>query len=225
MASTAPRHTTLMAALVAAATLSVVLSGCAAANSEGTSKASPHSSTSKAITPKGDSSSPAPKSAPFTLGKTATTAGQDPETGIDPRGTLELTPTDVAYVASGDQVKAANGLFVSVAVKERATEAKTEEADGTAGNGWSWLAPDGQALETGNGSMVAPDGYASVSDAIAEGTYVWHAITFDIPESAKGGTLLYEDASGATYRWKMPTNDSGPTVSKLSQAVTSAVSP
>jgi hypothetical protein len=165
-----------------------------------------------------------PKTAPTTtlsttsyqLGSAVQTDG-DQSTG----GVLELTPTSVIYVTKTFDAKPANGEFVTVTIKARAMTAVAASETVPAGNGgWTYVAPDGQAISTldGNVDDVTIDGFNSGA-TVDPGTYHWDAETFDIAPSQVGGTLSYKDGSDHITRWKLPATTTGPQATKVEAAL------
>ncbi|MFF1711939.1 hypothetical protein [Streptomyces sp. NPDC058268] len=146
------------------------------------------------------------------LGEPAQTIG-DGGTGV-----LQITPDTIVYVKEGSGEKSANGTFAVVTMKVKAmTGAPTEQTAPITGDGWKWIAPDGEAIDfdSGNSTMISMDKYNS-GGAVQPGTYEWDSEAFDLTAvQAKGGTLLYTDGDGTAYRWKMPTADSGPGVAEV----------
>ncbi|MEW2390511.1 hypothetical protein AB0933_19370 [Streptomyces venezuelae] len=133
-------------------------------------------------------------------------------------GVLRITPNTVVYVREGSGEKAANGTFAVITMKVQAmTGAPAEQTAPITGDGWKWIAPDGEAIgfDSGNSTMISMDKYDS-GGAVQPGTYEWDAEAFDLTEAqAKGGTLLYTDGDGTAYRWKMPATDTGPDIAEL----------
>lgn len=157
------------------------------------------------------------------------TTGDSPEGGVQPMGKgaptvgsggvgrLEVTPTSVVYANKAMADKPTNGLFVIVSVRDRPTSASAvaETAPAQRG-GWQWVAADGQAVGAGDGNAanVFLSGY-DASGPIPAGTAKWRARAFDINEHQRGGTLVYTDGEGRTFRWEIPAKDSGPQVTEL----------
>ncbi|RCG21763.1 hypothetical protein DQ392_08630 [Streptomyces reniochalinae] len=142
--------------------------------------------------------------------------------GGDGTGELEITPTSVVYVDKATGETPDNDLFAVVTVKDKASNAvdASEEAP-AGGGGWKWAAPNGQAIGDGDGNAafnVVPEGFNGGGD-IAAGTWAWDSAVFDISEAQRGGTLLYTDGAGTTYRWTMPKTDTGPEVVKLKKGL------
>lgn len=146
------------------------------------------------------------------LGDPAQTIGDE---GV---GVLEITPDTVVYAKQDGDEKAANGVFAVVTMKDRAmTGTAADEVAPISGGGWSWIAPDGEAIGfgSGNSTNVVLDKYNN-SDPVQPGTYQWRSQVFDLsPAQAKGGTLLYTDGDGTAHRWKMPSTDTGPNVTEV----------
>ncbi|WP_158677804.1 hypothetical protein [Streptomyces sp. SPB074] len=132
-------------------------------------------------------------------------------------GVLQITPTSVIYMKSTGYDEPENGQFLVVTVKEKAmTAAPASEEAPMGGGGWSYIAPDGQAVSTltGNATNVVPDGFEG-GGAIDPGTYQWKSTVFDIGLKQAGGTLSYKDGAGEVYRWKTPASTTGPEASKV----------
>ncbi|MCD9145759.1 hypothetical protein [Streptomyces albireticuli] len=157
------------------------------------------------------------------------TTGDGPERGVQPMGAsaptvgsggagrLEVTPTSVVYATKAMADKPTNGLFVIVSVKDRPTSssAVAETAPAQRG-GWQWVAADGRAVGAGDGNAanVFLSGF-DASGPIPAGTAKWRARAFDISERQRGGTLVYTDGQGKTFRWEIPAQDTGPQVAEL----------
>lgn len=146
------------------------------------------------------------------LGKPAETIG-DGGTGV-----LQVTPDTVVYVKEGSGEKSEYGTFAVVTMKVKAmTGAPAEQTAPITGDGWKWIAPDGESVgfDSGNSTGITMDKYNS-GGAIQPGTYEWDSEAFDLTAAqAKGGTLLYTDGDGTAYRWKIPATDSGPRVAEV----------
>jgi hypothetical protein len=155
------------------------------------------------------------------LGTPAETAGA-PHPVDGPGGeALQITPTTVVYVTAGTGETSANGVFAVVAHKAKSTKAvAASESAPIDGGGWTWLAPDGQAVDTGSGNAVnvTPDGFLG-GGAIQPGSYDWESKVFDLTAAQRGGTLVYVDGDGTAFRWAMPAQDAGPEVVKLKKAL------
>ncbi|MFI7329386.1 hypothetical protein ACIBQ3_32705 [Streptomyces rubiginosohelvolus] len=146
------------------------------------------------------------------LGEPALTAGDEGA------GVLEMTPTSVVFAKESDGNAPAKDVFVVVTVKKRpTTAAPADESSPMGPGGWQWRAPDGQALDEGDGesyNVVLSD--FNTSGAIQPGSFVWDAEAFDLTAAqAKGGTLVYVDGEGTAHQWKMPEEDSGPHVAEV----------
>ncbi|UQT61292.1 IS5 family transposase [Streptomyces durmitorensis] len=113
---------------------------------------------------------------------------------------------------------AANGVFAVVTMKDKAmTGVPADEVAPISGGGWSWIAPDGEAVgfDSGNSTSITVDKYNN-ADAVQPGTYQWRLQAFDLtPARAKGGTLIYVDGEESAHRWKIPATDSGPRAGEL----------
>ena len=138
--------------------------------------------------------------------------------GDEGTGVLQITPDTVVYVQEGSGEKSANGVFAVVTMKVKAmTGAPASQTAPITGDGWKWIAPDGEAIDydSGNSSSISMDKYNSGGE-VQPGTYEWDSEAFDLTAAqAKGGTLLYTDGEGTAYRWTMPATDSGPHVAEV----------
>ena len=140
------------------------------------------------------------------LGDTAET------TGSNGKGRLEVTPTTIVYLTTASGDAPTNDLFAFITIKDRPTTATaTRRAAPIEGGGWQWAAPDGQAIDAGDGESynVVHDTFNSGGD-IQPGTFKWDGIAFDLTKTQRGGTLIYTDGEGTAHRWAMPAKDSGP---------------
>lgn len=172
-------------------------------------------------------SSPGSQQVPSTVAQQMLQLGQSASTAGDPHpidgpggGVLEITPTSVIYLKKThfDEVPS-NGRFVVITMKVRPmTAAPAAEMAPANGGGWTYIAPDGQAIGFGDGtSMGAPQGFNG-GGVIEPGTYQWDSESFDIDPSQVGGALMYKDGDGNTYRWKLPATDQGPQVAKVKKS-------
>ncbi|MFE4420466.1 hypothetical protein [Streptomyces sp. NPDC056817] len=155
-------------------------------------------------------------------GKSAQTTGAELVASDGPGGgDLEVTPTSVVYAKSAMGNTAANGVFAIIAVRDRATGAiAAAESKGLDGGGWQWIAPDGQAVDQGEGnsSGVIPQGFGG-GGMVQAGTYHWNTARFDLAEAQRGGTIAYTDGAGQTFRWKVPASDAGPDLAALKKGM------
>jgi hypothetical protein len=139
-------------------------------------------------------------------------------------GRLQLTPTSVAYLPSGSTFdKPQNEAFAFVAVKvQPMTAVAAAQAAPITGGGWSWIAPDGQAIEQGNGEAynVVAESF-NAGGPIQPGSFQWDGQVFDLKTVQAGGTLMYVDGAGTAYRWAMPKTDSGPQVEQVKKELAS----
>ncbi|NEB42232.1 hypothetical protein [Streptomyces sp. SID14515] len=129
-----------------------------------------------------------------------------------------MTPTSVVFAKESDGNAPAKDVFVVVTVKKRpTTAAPADESSPMGPGGWQWKAPDGQALNEGDGeSYNVVLGDFNTSGTIQPGSFVWDAEAFDLTAAqAKGGTLVYVDGEGTAHQWKMPEQDSGPQVAEV----------
>ena len=146
-------------------------------------------------------------------GKSAKTVGaQNPYGGGPGGGDLEVTPSTVVYQKTAMGNTAANGVYAIITVKDKATgKLAAAESAMIEGGGWQWIAPDGQALDSGenDASSITPNGFTS-GGMVKAGTWQWDTVAFDLSEAQRGGTLAYTDGAGTTFKWKVPASDSGP---------------
>ncbi|MFE5858319.1 hypothetical protein ACFQ61_34510 [Streptomyces sp. NPDC056500] len=152
-------------------------------------------------------------STPRLLGEPTPTVGNG---GI---GRLELTPTTVVYSKKGAGNDPENDIFVAVTFKERATTAvAAEEVPPMNGGGWSWIAQDGQAIDSGDGRAfnVVPKGLTAAGP-VQPGSFAWDTAVFDLTtaQAKGGGTLVYLDSEQTAYRWTIPAVDTGPQIAEL----------
>lgn len=146
------------------------------------------------------------------LGEPAQTIG-DGGTGV-----LQITPDTVVYVKEGSREKSEYGTFAVITMKVKAmTGAPAEQTAPITGDGWQWIAPDGEAIgfDSGNSTGITMDKYSN-GGTVQPGTYQWDSEVFDLTKAqAKGGTLLYTDGEGTAYQWTMPAAESGPRVAEV----------
>ncbi|WP_189593614.1 hypothetical protein [Streptomyces massasporeus] len=159
---------------------------------------------------------PSPRPA-LSFGKTADTAG------ADGKGTAQITPETVVYVDKAGADAPEHGLFAVVTFKagNRAEESVTTTA---VRGGFRWKTLDGKTIKAGNSKgarSVAPVGFndGGGKPAVRANTYQVNTVAFDITSVEKGGTLVYVDGDGVAFRWKVPSNDSGPTAMALKSAL------
>ncbi|MER5935155.1 hypothetical protein [Streptomyces sp. NPDC002054] len=155
---------------------------------------------------------PGPDVAPtMELGTSAETVG------VNGQGRLEITPMTVVYLPQGGSQEPENELFAHVVVKLRPTTAvSASPAVPISGGGWSWVAPNREAIEQGNGAAfnVVAGSFNHGGD-VQPGTFVFDDAVFDLTKAQAGGTLLYNDGEGQAYRWRMPAQEAGPHVEKV----------
>jgi hypothetical protein len=167
----------------------------------------PSAASSPAVVESTDELAPAPSPSVLALEEPAHTVGDGGT------GELEVTPTTVVYTKEGGGETSTYGTFAVVTVKVRNVGAvPAEEVPPMSGGGWEWIAPDGEALDAGDGQAfnVVMDKYNNAG-SVQPGSFHWKAAVFDLsPEQAKGGTLVYKDGADAAYRWKVPPQTSGP---------------
>lgn len=160
------------------------------------------------------SSAPSPSAAPkvLALGASAETVGSGGT------GRLQLTPTTIVYAPAGSTFnKPTQDGFAFVTVKVQAmTAVAAEQAAPISKGGWSWIAPDGQAIEQGNGEAfnVVAESF-NAGGSIQPGSFVWDGQVFDLKSVQAGGTLVYVDGAGTAFRWAMPKADLGPQVEQV----------
>ncbi|MBB5116850.1 hypothetical protein [Streptomyces eurocidicus] len=122
-------------------------------------------------------------------------------------------------------ISAKNGLLVVIAVKERASGAvAAAQATSLDGGGWTWVAPDGKATATGDGNGSAIVNGGGHGNELEAGTYDETRVAFDIPESARGGMLMFKDSNSHLFKWQMPAKDAGPQIAKFSEEAHKLVS-
>lgn len=206
-------HPQRIAVAVLAAAVLLSLSAC----SSGDDRAAPQPS---AATPKATTVATAPATTAAgtanELGKAVQTDG-DQSTG----GVLELTPTSVIYLAKTAFDVPTNGLYAVITVKAKSmTAVSAQEAAPISGGGWTYIAPDGQAITTlsGNATNVVPNGFEG-GGAVEQGTFQWESEAFDITPAQAGGTLSYKDGNGHVSHWKLPKTTSGPEVAKVEKSL------
>lgn len=145
------------------------------------------------------------------LGKSAKTVGSG-GTGV-----IEVTPTTVVYAKEGSGEKPKHDTFAVVTLKARPVTAADASLTAPISNGgFQYAAPDGQAISImdGTATNVVMDSFNGGGD-IAAGTFQWNSAVFDIADAQKGGTLIYRDGAGQSYRWKLPATDSGPQAAQV----------
>lgn len=199
-----PNARTLLATTTAIAALA--LTACGATHTEG--HAGPERTATVTTTPTAKPSTPSA----HPLGYAATTDG-DPDTG----GVLQITPTSVIYATKTSTDKPDNGRFVIITTKVQAmTAAPAAETAPADGGGWTYIAPDGQAITTmdGNATTVTLDDFNGAG-TFDPGTFKWDSEAFDIAPNQAGGTLSYKDGSGHITRWTLPKTNTGPQVDKV----------
>lgn len=192
-----------IAAAVAAATC-LTLGACGSEEP----KPAPGTASSKPA----EDESPAPeKPTELKLGKPAETVGSGGT------GRIQITPTTVVYAKDGAGEKPSKDLFAIVTFKAKPTTAADASVAAPAEDGgFTYAGSDGQAISTmdGTATNVVMDSFNG-GGSIAAGTFQWNSAVFDITNAQKGGTLIYRDGGGKSYRWKMPAADSGPQVGQV----------
>lgn len=162
-------------------------------------------------------STPPPAGPDLPFGQPAVTAGAKNPVAGPGGGTLEITPVAAVYRTADGINRPDSGLFLTVGFKNKAVDGTPKGTAPIEGGGWTYIAPDGQALEQGNGShafSVTANNFNDVGP-YQPGTFSYDAETWDISEAQRGGTILYTDGDGKTYRWTVPAQDGGPEVEKL----------
>lgn len=160
---------------------------------------------------------PTAPAAPLQIDQPATTAGATSPIRGPGGGILEITPVAVVYRATDNSYTPDNGLFLTVGFKHRAADGTPAPTAPIDGGGWKYIAPDGQALEQGNGRSAFSVVANSFNDPgpVATGTFVYDADTWDISEAQRGGVIVYTDGAGQTHRWQVPAQDGGSEAEKL----------
>ncbi|MFF3620079.1 hypothetical protein [Streptomyces sp. NPDC002467] len=124
----------------------------------------------------------------------------------------------MTYLPAGTTFdKPTQGQFAFITIKARPTTAvAAAQAAPITGGGWSWIAPDGQAIEQGNGQAfnVVAESF-NAGGAVQPGSWVWDSAVFDLTKAQAGGTLVYTDGEGTTIRWKIPAEDAGAEVAQV----------
>ncbi|MEU6990420.1 hypothetical protein ABZ953_07120 [Streptomyces sp. NPDC046465] len=188
--------------------LLAALTACSSDDGDPDEKSTPKPPAVKSTEPGGEDGG----SKTLRLGQPAQTIG-DGGTGVP-----QITPDTVVYVKEGGGEKSANGVFAVVTMKVKAmTGAPAAQTAPITGDGWKWIAPDGEEIgfDSGNSTAITMDKYSGGGE-VQPGTWKWDSEAFDLTTAqAKGGTLLYTDGEGTAYRWKMPTTDSGPGVADV----------
>jgi hypothetical protein len=192
----------------------ITLTACSSADSKPSDKPAPRPSSSAPATAP---SQPAPAAATLQLGQAAETVG------AGGTGRLEITPTSVVYSTGNSITKPTKATFAFVGYKARAvTAVAADQAAPIDGGGWSWVAPDGQAIAQGNGEAynVTAESF-NAGRTVQPGSYVLDGAVFDLDTVQAGGTLIYTDGEGKAYRWLMPTKDTGPEAAQIKKELAS----
>lgn len=199
-----------------AALLLAPLAACGGGDGSDDSAAKPEASATDAVPTESGTPGEVEKSLKF--GTPAQTTGDGGE------GTLEITPDSVVFTKQAAGEAAANGVFVVVAMKDKATGAvAADEPAPITGGGWKWMSPDGEMIgwDSGNSTNVTPNKYEN-NDPVQPGAWQWRSKVFDLTEDqAKGGTLIYIDGEEKAFRWEMPSTDSGPNSADLKKQLAS----
>ncbi|THA56087.1 hypothetical protein [Streptomyces sp. A1136] len=171
------------------------------------------SSSTPATTP----SQSAPAAAALQLGQPAETVG------AGGTGRLEITPTNIVYSTGNTFTKPTKATFAFVGYKARAvTAVAADQVAPIDGGGWSWIAPDGQAIAQGNGEAynVTAESF-NAGRTVQPGSFVLDGAVFDLDTVQAGGTLIYTDGEGKAYRWTMPKQDTGPEAAQIKKELAS----
>ncbi|WP_328924348.1 hypothetical protein OG429_06610 [Streptomyces sp. NBC_00190] len=115
------------------------------------------------------------------------------------------------YTTGNSVTKPTKATFAFIAYKARATTAvAADQVAPIDGGGWSWVAPDGQAIAQGNGEAfnVVADSF-NAGRTVQPGSFVLDGAVFDLDTVHAGGILIYTDGEGKAYRWTMPKRDAG----------------
>ncbi|THA58340.1 hypothetical protein [Streptomyces sp. A1136] len=192
----------------------ITLTACSSSDPKPSDKSAPRpSSSAPAIAPP----QPAPTAATLQLGQAAETVG------AGGTGRLEITPTNIVYSTGNSVIKPTKATFAFVGYKARAvTAVAADQAAPIDGGGWSWVAPDGQAIAQGNGEAfnVVADSF-NAGRTVQPGSFVLDGAVFDLETVQAGGTLIYTDGEGKAYRWTMPNQDTGPEAAQVKKELTS----
>lgn len=150
--------------------------------------------------------------APMQLGQTATTTGDE---GI---GTLELTPTTIVY-STGPETGTVpqREIYVTITIKRQNNGTVPAEPTEARPDGWGYITPDGEDVNTA--IYVIPSGFVGTARPIEPGTHQWGAATWSINQNQRGGTITYTDGAGATYRWSVPAQDTGPQIAEVKKGL------
>jgi hypothetical protein len=171
--------------------------------------------------PDGEGKETASDTKPMPLGKTVETIGAQAPVSGKGGGGLEVTPTTIVYAKKAMGEVAVNGTFAIITVKDKAPNAvAAAESAPIEGGGWQWAAPDGQAIDEGenDASSITPQGFTG-GGMVQPGTYAWRTIAFDLTEAQRGGTIMYTDGAGHTFRWAMPATEKGPELAQLKKGM------
>ncbi|MFK0261563.1 hypothetical protein ACIQU1_09550 [Streptomyces angustmyceticus] len=155
--------------------------------------------------------------------RTALRLRQSAETvGVGGRGAMRITPGTVVYVHKAGTGAPEHELYAVVAFSaENRTDTPVTATTGK--GGFRWKASNGHTVEAGNSkgaARIAPVGFHDGGPTVQPHTFRRNTIAFDITKSEKGGTLVYVDGHGDTFRWKIPATSSGDVVSALKSALT-----
>ncbi|WP_172386962.1 hypothetical protein [Streptomyces sp. MNP-20] len=211
------RPATALVALVVAAALT--LSACGDSGGDDDSEARDDWAPPPSRSMPTDLNAPRPL---MSLGHTAHTAGAlHPPFGPG-GGMLDITPTTITYVTRGTGQEPEHDIFAVVACKATSTKAvAAAETVPAEGKSWQWIAPDGQAVDAGDGfsaPSVNPRGFTG-SGTVQPGAYEWRTVIVDLEAAQRGGTLVYTDGEDEVFRWKMPAKDTGAQLPRLKAAL------
>jgi hypothetical protein len=202
-------RTAFLMAIVAA-----TLTACSTSDPMPSDKPAPQpSSSAPAATP----AASAPQAAALPLGQAAETVG------AGGTGRLQITPTSIVYTTGSTVTRPTKAVFAFIAYKARAmTAVAADQAAPVDGGGWSWIAPDGQAIAQGNGEAanLVADSF-NAGRTVQPGSFVLDGAAFDLDTVQAGGTLVYTDGQGQAFRWTMPKQDAGPEAEQLKKELTS----
>lgn len=162
------------------------------------------------------------KSAPHPGSRLVLNFGQSADTaGVGGRGTAQITPDAVVYVDKAGAETPEHGLFAVVRF-EAGNRSRTTVTTTAGKGGFRWRAPGGKTVKAGNSKgagRLAPVGFSEDAPDVPGKAYQVDSVAFDITVAEKGGTLIYVDGDDVTFRWKIPSTDSGPTAAALESAL------
>jgi hypothetical protein len=197
--------------LIAVLAAGLLASGC------GSDKAD---STDAGMKPDGGQQTAAAPKGTLQLGQAAITAGAKSPFRGPGGGQLEITPTSVIYSPKTRSLTPKNGQFLTVIFMLRPVgDIAAMETAPIDGGGWTYITPDGKALEQGNGESfsVTLNDYNRPMTVV--GASVGSSESWDITVAQAGGVLQYTDGAKKTYRWQIPAADTGPQVDEVKKAL------